>query len=106
LANIPMMLNKETSSPQHRSARQFSAMGLFSGVRRGYLAWAQQMMRTLCMNGFGSEVSNYLRMGSNPSPAAGVQTFLNWAEDHPERCGEPALSGVVLAFSSMFPCEE
>ncbi|QOL80453.1 Rap1a/Tai family immunity protein [Pseudooceanicola spongiae] len=54
-------------------------------------------------NGFDSipSLSNNARV----SHFARVQTFVNWARDHPEKWDSPASVGMAIAMSEKFPCE-
>lgn len=36
---------------------------------------------------------------------AAIQTFINWADDHPERWGDDFADGVMKAVQEKFPCQ-
>jgi len=44
--------------------------------------------------------------GQLPTGGAMIQSFLNWADGHPEAWPQPALAGVAVALGQTWPCQK
>src|ERR1700736_1083269 len=86
------------------------------GFCMGYIEAAAQIMITNAMERQkvlpnDTEARRYLSEFSlcpnpsvNASGAALIQTFVNWAEKHPERSADHALDGVVQSLAAIWSC--
>ena len=67
----------------------------------GYVTGAAHLLGVL------GTIDEYRAFGICPgtaAPAAFVQAFMNWSDAHPERWGDDALVGVVIALRDVWPC--
>ncbi len=73
-------------------------LGMVSGI--GHLA------NQNCASAKGDWVPypDYAADTKNVPLGAWVQTFLNWAQEHPENWGWQAEEGIIMSLSEKFPC--
>lgn len=77
-----------------------------AGFCIGFVTGVWYMMNMNCINeDFREVIPPEFQAGYISSWRAMVQTFLNWAEDHPESWEELAFVGIFSSLSSTFPCE-